>query len=95
LDNPGTDFTGTLIRFKTSGYPTGPTDGTQIYNSNGITFTHTGLTNGVTYYYSAWAHDAVPNYSTKADASGVPADTTPPDPVTNFTAITGDTQVSL
>ena len=36
-------------------------------------YTHTGLTAGVTYYYSAWSHDGVPNYTTtKRDASAVP-----------------------
>ena len=66
------DFAGTMIRYKTTGYPTGPTDGSQVYSSTGTSFTHTGLANGVTYYYSAFAYDGFPNYSTKTDASGAP-----------------------
>lgn len=74
------DFTGTKIMFKTTGYPTGPADGTQVYDSNGTGMTHTGLTNGVTCYYKAFAHDAVPNYASGAQASATPAagDTTAP-----------------
>jgi hypothetical protein len=71
--NPtGADFAGTMIRYKTSGYPTSSGDGTQCYTGTGTSFVHTGLTNGATYYYSAFAYDGFPNYSTKADASGVP-----------------------
>ncbi|MDO8588670.1 MAG: glycoside hydrolase family 9 protein [Armatimonadota bacterium] len=93
--NPGGDFTGTKIMFKTTGYPTGPADGTQIYDSSGTSTTHTSLTNGVTYYYKAFAHDEVPNYAAGVQGSGVPADTTAPGPVTGFTATPGDTQNSL
>ena len=94
--NPGdADFAGVKIMFKTTGYPTGPTDGTQCYNGSGTSTTHTGLTNGTTYYYTAFAFDGVPNYSSGTTASAAPADVTPPDNVTGFTATPGDTQVSL
>ena len=63
------DFVGTMIRYKTTGYPTGPTDGALIYIGGGTTHTHGGLVNGRKYYYSAFAYDAVPNYRTKVDAS--------------------------
>lgn len=71
-------FVGTMIRYKTAGgYPTGPTDGSLLVdksNTPGSTdsYLHTGLTNGVTYYYSAFAHDVAPNYSTKVNASATP-----------------------
>ncbi|MDO8588077.1 MAG: fibronectin type III domain-containing protein [Armatimonadota bacterium] len=68
--NPGdADFAGTMVRFKTTGYPTGPTDGTQIYTGTGTSYTHTNLSPSTTYYYSAFAYDEVPNYATKADVS--------------------------
>lgn len=79
--NPiGPSFTGTKILFKTTGYPSGATDGASIYDGNGTSTTHTGLTNGVLYYYTAFAHDAVPNYSAGAQAGATPAvvDTTAP-----------------
>ena len=69
------DFTGTMIRFKTTGYPTSISDGTLVADDPGTPgaadgITHSGLTAGVTYYYSAWSHDGVPNYTTtKRDAS--------------------------
>jgi hypothetical protein len=76
--NPSdSDFTGTMIRCKTGTYPTGPTDGMLVVdkpkspntNDNHVDIS---LTNGTTYYYSAFAHDAVPNYAAKADASATP-----------------------
>ncbi|MDO8587894.1 MAG: DNRLRE domain-containing protein, partial [Armatimonadota bacterium] len=93
--NPGGDFTGTKIMFKTTGYPTGATDGTQVYDGAGTSTNHTSLTNGTTYYYKAYAHDEVPNYAAGVQGSGAPADTTAPGPVTGFTATPGNTQVSL
>ncbi|MDO8587803.1 MAG: carbohydrate-binding protein [Armatimonadota bacterium] len=93
--NPTGDFTGTKVLFKTTGYPTGPTDGTQIYDGAGASTTHTSLTNGVTYYYAAYAHDEVPNYSTASQSSAVPADTIPPGAVTNFAVTGGNMQNSL
>ncbi|MDO8585408.1 MAG: sugar-binding protein [Armatimonadota bacterium] len=96
------DFTGTMIRYKTNGYPTGVTDGALVadraaapYSTD--SYTHTSLTNGTTYYYAAFAHDAVPNYSSMAvyQAMPVPPDTTPPGPVIGFAAAGGVQQVAL
>ncbi|MDO8589593.1 MAG: sugar-binding protein [Armatimonadota bacterium] len=70
--NPAdTDFTGTLIRYKTTGYPTGPDDGTLVVDKanspdTNDSFVHSVSTNGVTYYYKAYAHDATPNYASGA-----------------------------
>jgi hypothetical protein len=66
------DFAGVKILFKTSGYPTSVSDGSQCYVGTGSNCVHTGLTNGSAYYYSAFAFDDVPNYSTKADSSATP-----------------------
>lgn len=78
--NPSSgQFASTMIRYKTDGYPTGPTDGTLLIDKpntpNSIdNFTHSGLTNGTTYYYAAFARDAgtPPVYASAATASGVP-----------------------
>ncbi|MDO8588331.1 MAG: NBR1-Ig-like domain-containing protein, partial [Armatimonadota bacterium] len=56
------DFIGTIIVFKTTGYPLTWQDGTALgdfFNTPGSSqsYTHTGLTNGVTHYYSAFSHD--------------------------------------
>jgi hypothetical protein len=80
--NPATsDFMGTSIRYKTTGYPTGPTDGLLIADlpnapSTSDTFTHTGLIKGVTYYYAVFAHDEALNYAsaTLGSAKIFPAD---------------------
>ena len=71
------DFTGTMIRFKTTGYPTSVTDGALVIDKSGTpgaadNYTHTGLTAGVTYYYKAFAHDGVPNYASGAQARATP-----------------------
>lgn len=44
----------TYIRYRNDTYPTSPTDGYLAYNGTDETFNHTGLTEGRTYYYSAW-----------------------------------------
>ncbi len=61
------DFVGTTVRFKTTGYPTGPTDGTLLADKTKTpgttdTFLHTGLVTG-TYYYALFAHDMASHYS--------------------------------
>ena len=70
-------FVGTLIRVKTSGYPTGPDDGMFVADktfplSVNDSFTHTNLSNWTTYYYAAFAHDVGPNYSLAAQAAATP-----------------------
>lgn len=70
-------FTGTMIRVKTNGYPTGPDDGALVVDKvfpvgANDSFTHTDLTNWVTYYYAAFAHDVGPNYSLVAQSAGTP-----------------------
>ena len=96
--NPATPgFVGTKILFKIGDYPSGPTDETAIviYDDAGTSCVHAGLTNGVTYYYSAFAHDSVPNYSAAANANGTPEYIPPPGPVTNFKAYGGNGKVDL
>ncbi|MBP7148535.1 MAG: hypothetical protein KBD01_13410 [Acidobacteria bacterium] len=71
------DNRGTLIRFKTTGYPSGPTDGSIACDKTGAagasdSCTHTGLTNGTTYYYTAYSYDAATNYGSGVNASATP-----------------------
>ena len=94
------DLTGTMIRCSTSGYPASITDGTLVCNKNKTpdstdSFTHTGLTNGVTYYYSAFAYDEAPNYASAVNANAIPADATAPSNASGFNAIQGNTQNTL
>jgi|GEM_PF-1749417 len=92
------DFAGVRIRRKTNTFPTGPTDGTQVYQGTGTSHLDTTVTNGVTYYYGAYAFDDVPNYSSGSMASATPegaADVTPPGNISNFTATAGDARVTL
>jgi hypothetical protein len=75
------DFAGTVIRGKIGSYPTSPWDGNLICNrvtAPGATdtYTVTGLANGTTYYFSAFAYDGVPNYSSAAHVSATPHKTT-------------------
>ncbi|MGQ9454907.1 MAG: hypothetical protein ACUVRS_05245 [Armatimonadota bacterium] len=74
---PDPDFQGTMIRMKIGSYPTSPTDGTLIGDYTGSpgsagSCTVSGLTNGTTYYFAAFAHDFTPNYSQPAKVSAKP-----------------------
>ncbi|MDO8586326.1 MAG: M36 family metallopeptidase [Armatimonadota bacterium] len=66
------DFAGARVMCKTTGYLTGPTDGTLVYSGTGTGCVHGGLTNGTPYYYAAFAFDGAPNYSPAALASATP-----------------------
>ncbi len=68
---------------------------TVIYVGSGTTYTDTGLTNGNTYYYGAFAYDSGPNYSIGTYTSTSPQDIIPPESVTNFTAYSKDNTVVL
>lgn len=74
---PDPDFVGTTIRYKTTGYPSGPADGMLLCEraaapGSADAVTHAGVVNGTRYYYAAFTRDAVPNYSAAATASAVP-----------------------
>lgn len=95
---PDADFSGTKVMRKTGSYPTGPTDGTMVYTGTGTGYLDTNVSNGILYYYAAFAFDDVPNYATGSLASATPmgvADITPPGNVTGLTAVAGDATVTL
>jgi|GEM_PF-4795734 len=54
----GTGAQKTVIRAKKDSYPADRTDGTQIYNDTGTSYSHTGLTEGEHWYYRAWSYTA-------------------------------------
>ncbi|MGB9626209.1 MAG: carboxypeptidase regulatory-like domain-containing protein, partial [Phycisphaerae bacterium] len=78
--NPSsTGFTGTMVRYKMTGYPTSPSDGVLLVDRPGLpseraSFDHTGLTNGVLYYYTIFAYfeDASRYYAGGVSALGRP-----------------------
>jgi len=82
--NPTVDFNGVTILRRVDRYPTSPTDGTQVYDSDGTNYTDTGLTNGQVYYYTAFSRDIVLNYSSGAQTSATPQDATPPASINNL-----------
>ena len=63
------NYSGTRIRRKEGGYPSGPTDGVQVYWYNGEMCNDVGLLNGKTYYYAAFSHDSALKYTTGAYTS--------------------------
>jgi len=52
------DFAGTRLIRKTSGFPSDPLVGTVVYIGKGTSKIDTGLTNGIMYFYGAYAFDA-------------------------------------
>lgn len=78
----GTGADNTVIRRSTSGFPTSPTSGTAIYDDTGTSHTDETVTNGITYYYSAFSKTVEGGYTqystTYATASGTPEALGPP-----------------
>jgi hypothetical protein len=86
--NPATDFNGVRIQRKTGGYPTSPTDGTNVYNGSGNSYFNTPPALATKYYYTAFAYDHTPNYASGVQASATTwSDVTGPGNVTSFTAV--------
>jgi hypothetical protein len=83
------DYVRTVVRYRTDGrYPTSPDDGFAVADRTAApgssdAFSHTNLTNGVTYSYSAFAIDAAGNVSAASQTDGTPVDNVPPGDVTN------------
>lgn len=96
------DFEKVMIRFMTTRYPLNKEEGTKIYEGTGESKSHTGLTNGQRYYYSAWTVDDKGNWSGAAHASAIAGlggdiwgDETGPSKVTQFTAIPEHSRIIL
>ena len=71
------DLQGSKIVYRNDRYPTSQSDGTPVCdrpatpNSTDV-YIHTGLTNGLTYYYAAFAYDSSYNYSSATTLTANP-----------------------
>jgi chitodextrinase len=89
-NSSSTDFVQTIIRYRTDGkFPVSPVDGFAVVTKTGApgsadSYVHTGLTNGTTYSYSAFAQDSSGNVAAAAKATAVVQDTTSPANVQNL-----------
>jgi hypothetical protein len=52
--------------------PSGPDDGSEVYRGSASSFTDTGLTNGQSYAYAAFAYDVAANYAAASTAFATP-----------------------
>jgi hypothetical protein len=66
------DRAGTRVVRKLDSHPTGPDDGTTVYDGLANSFTDSGLANQTTYYYALYAYDAAGNLATPVKVSGTP-----------------------
>lgn len=85
VNPPDPDFVGVRIRYRTDQFPAGSNDGTLLGDFTGqpsafVRANHTGLQNGVTYYYSAASYDLSGNYQSTAHAAAMPTAVVDPDP---------------
>lgn len=69
---PDADFAGVRIVRSTAGYPTHPSDGDLVFDGYAAGFVDENLTNGITYFYGAFAYDVHGNFASGALASAVP-----------------------
>ncbi len=60
--------------------------GTVIYNANGTSYNHTGLTPGTYYYYKAWSVDGSTNYSSGTTDDATTFKNEPSNHVSDFAA---------
>ncbi len=72
------------VVFATGAAPSSCSAGTQIYSGAATSYTHTGLSNGTTYYYRVCAVDNAQNTSSGTTASATPAGGTPPTVTTGY-----------
>ena len=63
------EFAGVKVIRKDADYPADINDGTEVYDGTGESYTDTGLTEGETYYYSAFAYTTDDVYSEPAQDS--------------------------
>jgi outer membrane protein assembly factor BamB len=82
LNPPSGPYDSTMIRYRTDTYPADPSDGTLLANQAGTLgqhdeFLHASLTNGTTYYYSAFVQ-AASTFSAPKQVWARPFDTSGP-----------------
>ncbi len=71
--NPSdSDLVGIMIRRSETAFPGSVSEGTEVFNSLGTTFSDSVLSNGTTYFYSIFTYDEVPNYSLGSTVKGIP-----------------------
>jgi hypothetical protein len=89
-NSTSSDFSQTIIRYRTDGkFPVSPADGFAVVTKAGAagaadSYVHTGLTNGTTYSYSAFAVDATGNVAPAAKMAATAQDVTAPAAVQNL-----------
>ena len=66
-------FVGTRIVRKEGSKPTSPNDGLVVYEGTELSYTDEGLTDGVTYYYRAFAYNSEGKYQTSERCASVTA----------------------
>lgn len=67
-----TDFDGVLIMRRDDDWPTGPTDGTEIFDGLAETALDTNVESGINYYYCAYAYNAYGYASGACDDALIP-----------------------
>ena len=70
--NPTADnFSGVIVK-RAIGFFPNIEQGTEVYSGSGESFTDSGLTNEITYYYSVFSYDSLGNFSTGVSISATP-----------------------
>ncbi len=87
---------GVLIKYKTTGFPTGPNDGETLVDKlvqpgSSDNLVHTGLTNGVTYYYAIYSYDTEGRYSNPVMAKATARNT----PLAEFKLLPDNTNINV
>jgi hypothetical protein len=82
---PEPDFAGVRLIRKLGSFPTGPYDGVLVYDGLALSTVDTGLTNGVTYYYGAYAYDFSGNFASGALDDAMPFGDIPVTPTSTTT----------
>ncbi|HKP19224.1 MAG TPA: FG-GAP-like repeat-containing protein [Gaiellaceae bacterium] len=94
-DNPPVSFTSIRVVRKLGSDPTGPADGTQVFNGLSEQFTDNGpLTNNLDYHYAVWVVRSGSPDSEAARVTATPVDAPVP-PVTNLVATPGSLHIDL
>jgi hypothetical protein len=70
--NPGGSFDHVRVVLKTGGYPTGPSDGTVVYEGTATSASASNLESGIAVFVSAWSVDAFGQTSDAAHATATP-----------------------